>query len=53
MIAGILALFCLMAAYYKVRIKPGQQAAAIDKQFTGLSAPARRRQPTSLRPGNP
>jgi hypothetical protein len=53
MIAGIFALLGLMAVYYAVRIKPAQQAATIDKQLTGLSAPARRGQPTSFRPAKP
>ena len=51
--ATIFALLGLMAAYYAVHIKPERQAAEIDKQLTGLSAPARRGQSTSLRPGKP
>jgi hypothetical protein len=53
LITGIFALVGLMAVYYEVRVKPAQQPTTIDKQFTGLSAPARRGQATSLRPGKP
>jgi hypothetical protein len=53
LIAGIFALFGLIAVYYAVHIKPAQQAATIDRQLKGLSAPARRGQATSLRPGKP
>lgn len=53
LIAAIFAVLGLTAVYYAARIKPAQQAATIDKQLTGLSAPARRGQPTSLRPSKP
>lgn len=53
LIAGICAVFGVMAVYYAARLKPARQAATIDKQLTGLSAPARRGRPTSLRPGKP
>lgn len=53
LIAGIFALFGLMAVFYAVRVKPAEQAATIDKQFSGLTAPARRGQATSLRPAKP
>jgi len=50
LIAAVFALLGLMAVYYAVRIHPAE---TIEKQFTGLGAPAHRGQPTSLRPGRP
>ena len=52
LIAVIAALVGLAALFYAVRYKPAQQAATIDEQYKGLSAPGHRGQARSLRPGN-